>query len=403
MKKYKTPSQPYAERASQCIAHGALTNSKRAESFVKGVYPVHLKRGHGCHVWDYDDKKYVDFICGLGSNLLGYAHEGITQAIQKRALLGSTLSLGTGIEVEVAEKVKEIFPFVEKIRFLKTGSEACSASLRIARAYRPLNNTISEGYHGWHDDFVSMSPPGNGVPKRDWMFSGISDFAGCAMSSMIIEPIVTDASETRIQWLRDLRERCTNSNTVLIFDEVITGFRFPNFCVSSHINVIPDLIVLGKAMGGGMPISVVGGKADIMDSDYFVSSTFAGETLSLAASLKLMNLLQSDRYPLDDLWAKGTQFMNQFNEIWPDGLTLEGYATRSVFKGEELTKALFMQECCKAGILVGPSFFFIFPHIELMDEVLSTFADILKRVRSGNLELEGEMPVKPFAEKVRKS
>lgn len=128
----------YQNRADLCIAQGALTNSKRPETFVKGVYPTHLKRGQGCHVWDMEGKKYADFITGLGSSILGYAHEGVNKAISDRLLLGATLSLGTIEEIEAAEKVKQLFPFVDLVKFLKTGNEATLAALKIARAYKQL-------------------------------------------------------------------------------------------------------------------------------------------------------------------------------------------------------------------------------------------------------------------------
>lgn len=389
-------------RSCQAIAHGALTNSKRPESFVKSIYPTHLKKGQGCYVWDTQGNRYIDFIAGLGSNLLGYAQEEITQAIVRQASLGSTLSLGTDLEVETAEKVKEMFPFVERVRFLKTGSEATTAALIIARTFTKRGIVFTEGYHSWHPEFTFLTPPANGIMHHDFIVKLTSlDHIG-ENAAVIVEPVITDISPRRIAWLKELRKRCTETGTLLIFDEVITGLRFPLLSVAQEYGIIPDLICLGKAMGGGMPLSVVAGKSDVMESDYFVSSTFAGETLSLAASLKTMQLLQN-KFKLDFLWEKGAQFLFRFNEIWRDGLTLEGYPTRSVLKGDELTKALFMQECCKAGILMGPSFFFTFPHIDLMEEVLSLCSDILMRIRLGEVSLQGEMPKKPYAQKARES
>jgi hypothetical protein len=138
----------------------------------------------------------------------------------------------------------------------------------------------------------------------------------------------------------------------------------------------------------------------ILESPYFVSSTFAGETLSLSACVKTLELLQN-KYKIELLWEKGLDFLSKFNALWPEGVALEGYPTRSKFIGDEKNIALFMQECCKAGILVGPSFFLCFPHLEILDEVLSTFKDILTRIRLGEIKLEGEMPKKPYAESVR--
>jgi acetylornithine/succinyldiaminopimelate/putrescine aminotransferase len=219
-------------------------------------------------------------------------------------------------------------------------------------------------------------------------------------AAVINEPIITDTSVHRLEWLKELREQCTWAQTLLIFDEVITGGRYLEHSVSKAHGISPDLICLGKALGGGLPLAIVGGPKAIMERDYFVSSTFAGETLALAAGLQVFKML-AGKYDIKRLWAEGERFQKTFNSFWPEGLTIEGYPTRGVFKGEPLTKALFMQECIKSGILIGPSFFFNFPHMEVADEALSTFMDILLRIRAGNVKLEGEMPVTPFAETVR--
>lgn len=385
-------------RSKEAIAHGALTNSKRPESFIKGVYPTHLSHGLGCRVWDTEGNEYVDFISGLGSNLIGYAHPDISEAIYQQSKQGINLSLGTELEVKCAERIKEFFPFVERVRFLKTGSEACTAATIIARNHAKSWAIASDGYHGWHPEFTSLTKPANGVTEHPWVCK--LGHPEAQMGAIIVEPVVTDISDERRQYLNTLRASCTKNEAVLIFDEVISGFRFPHFSVAQDWAITPDLICLGKALAGGLPLSIVAGKKDIMEGDYFVSSTFAGETLALAACLKMMDLLQN-KFRIDYLWEKGAQFLFRFNEIWRDGVTIEGYPTRGVFKGDDLTKALFMQECCRAGILVGPSFFFTFPHIEIMDEILSVFADILNRIRRGEVALVGEMPRKPYAQKVR--
>lgn len=406
-----TASKPfnwsYYKRAQDSIAQTALTNSKRVECLVKGVYPSHLTKGLGCHVWDTNGKRYIDFICGLGTNLIGYADTEIANTVSERARLGASLSLSTPLELEAAEKVKELFPYVDQVKFLKTGSEACQAALRIARASTKRNAVLVHGYHGWSDEFVFLSPPSIGVPKVFHETTGpLGDFQNGALedvAAVIIEPILTDIKPERIQWLRDLRKKCTESGTLLIFDEIITGFRFPKFSVSEYYGIEPDLICLGKAIANGMPLSVVGGKKHIMSCDeYFVSSTFAGETLSLASGLKTMTLLQT-KYDLQNLWNQGDRFLKRFNELWPSELTIQGYPTRGVFAGNPLTKALFWQEACKAGILFGPSWFFNFKHIDVIDEVLSTCKDIISRLKTHSVTLEGEMPQSPFAQRMRES
>lgn len=372
---------------------------------MKGVYPTHLSHGQGCHVWDMQGQKYIDFICGLGANILGYGDTEVAEAIIDRARKGASLSLGTEVELQAAEKVKELFPFVDQVKFLKTGTEACMAALRIARAKTGKLGVLSHGYHGWSDEYVSLTPPALGVPR---VFEYIGSFQSVDVDledigAVIIEPILTDISKERVDFLHKLRERCTKENVLLIFDEIITGFRFPKFSVASYYGIEPDLICLGKAIGNGMPLSVVGGKYATMGAgEYFVSSTFAGETLSLASALKTMTLLQT-KYDLHQLWEQGMKFLNRFNSLLPGQLAIQGYPSRGVFVGDTLTKALFWQEACRAGVLFGPSWFFNFKHIDCVDEVLSTCQDIAQRLKTGSVKLEGELPTSPFAAKVRQA
>lgn len=400
MRKWKPPTQDYQKRANESIAQGALTNSKRPECLIKGVYPTHLVSGRGCMVTDVEGKEYVDFICGLGSNLLGYAHSEVNAAVSDRLARGATLSLGTPVELELAEKLKELFPFIGKTKFLKTGSDACSAAIRIARAYTGREYVWTEGYHGWHDSFVSVTSPALGVIREQKVFSTFFDDLS-HIAAIIVEPISTDTSEERIGFLRHLRDICTKSGTLLIFDEVITGFRFPKYSVSNYYGIEPDIICLGKGMGNGLPIAAVCGPDQIMNcGEYFVSSTFAGETLSLASALKTIDLLQS-KHSIQDLWDAGERFQRKFNENWPEMLRIEGYPTRGIFVGDAKIKALFWQEACKAGILFGPSFWFIFPHMDQADFVLSTVENIFRKLKAGGVRLEGQAPTTPFAQKTR--
>jgi glutamate-1-semialdehyde 2,1-aminomutase/spore coat polysaccharide biosynthesis protein SpsF len=166
------------------------------------------------------------------------------------------------------------------------------------------------------------------------------------------------------------------------------------------IGVTPDLICLGKAMGNGMPISVVGGSTDIMECDeYFVSSTFAGETLSIVAAQKTIEQLQTPSFDLHHLWNKGEYFVKEFNKLGPVKIT--GYPTRGVFEADLYTKALFWQEACMAGILFGPSWFFNFPHIEHIDKILSVCKDIMTRINTNSVKLIGALPQPPFSQRAR--
>jgi len=262
---------------------------------------------------------------------------------------------------------------------------------------------LSEGYHGHHAQFNSLTAPACGVPI-DWGMLDLKDNWDLIKiaAAVIVEPIITDASPERIAWLHQLREECTKHGALLIFDEVITGFRFPKFSVSNYHGVTPDLICLGKAIANGMPLAAVGGKYAVMNGkEYFVSSSYAGETISLAAAKKTMELLLSNKADLNLLWKKGEAFYDFFNSLYPEKIRLVGYPTRGRFAGDPKTIALFFQETCLAGMLFGPSWFLSFPAAEELDNVRGAIRAIMGRISRGEVELKGDMPTSPFAAKVR--
>lgn len=392
-------------RAQACIAQFYLTNSKRPEALIKGVYPTHVERGQGAFLFDHAGKKYLDFICGLGTNLFGYGSPRITAAVCAQALKGTSHSLATHLEVEAAEKLKELFPFVDCVKWTKTGSAACSAAVRIARAKTGRDWVLSEGYHGTDDLFVSLTPPALGVTPGH-AISSLSTFSReywDQIAAVIIEPFITDTSPERVAWLQQLRADCTKHGVILIFDEIITGFRFPKHSVSAYTGITPDLICLGKAIANGMPLACVGGKYATMNcGEYFISSTYAGETLSLAAAKEVMTALQTT-HDVEWLWANGKRFLDEFNNLWPEKITIEGYPSRGAFKGDLMTRALFFQEACKAGMLFGPSWWLNFPGIDEAQNAMVSIRAIFARLKRGEVKLEGELPTSPFAQKVRET
>jgi hypothetical protein len=226
---------------------------------------------------------------------------------------------------------------------------------------------------------------------------------GCLALILILLRTLQRSSSSPSSYLESLKAECEKHGTVLIFDEIITGFRFPGLTVSKYFGIEPDLILLGKAIGGGLPLSAIGGKKAVMNcGEYFISGTFFGETVSLAACMETINLLKKDgtKYSIDELWKSGQQFLDRFNELSPH-LKIVGYPTRGVFEGSDLVKALFWQEACKAGILFGPSWFFNFPLASETDAVIPICRDIFSRIHLGGVRLEGQMPKKPFAQTVR--
>jgi glutamate-1-semialdehyde 2,1-aminomutase len=390
-------------RAHKSIAQGSLTNSKRVETMVKGVTPTHVTHGQGPFLFGVDGKKYIDFCCANGTQILGYGHPAIKKVVADQLDRGCLYSLGSTLEVECAELLKEQLPFVKSVRFLKTGTEACMAAVKIARAHTGREKILSSGYHGWSDDFVSLSPPAYGVPfrKNIEQFKDMSQIKD-DVAAVIIEPVETDDSPTRRLWIAEVIRKSHANGALVIFDEVITGFRWPEFTFSKNSGLHPDIICLGKAMAGGLPLSAIGIKDKIAENkEWFVSSTHAGELLSLSAFKETVKLLNSQKYRMSELWREGQRFIDEFNALWPGMISIEGYPTRGVLKCTQMTKGLFFQEAHRAGILFGSSWFFGFQHLGLRDQVIATCKDIMQRIKTDSVQMVGELPQSPFAQKVR--
>lgn len=392
------------ERAKRVLAQGSTgTNSKRASAYIQGVYPTHVISARGCKLYCSDQKEYIDFVSGLGTNILGYDNPVVQTAVRAQlAKGGPNYTLPHYLEIEVAELIQEMVPCAERIRFLKTGNEATLAAVRIARAYKEIKDddhsgkwVKSEGYHGHGDLWVSKTPPATGV---DDVFNitifGEEKTLPVHHDVYICEPIETDSSNER---KKQLVERCCG-NHLNIFDEVVTGFRVPKYTVASWWDIQPDLICLGKAIANGYPLSVVAGKKELMDEDYFISSTFSGEAMSLAAAKATLEELK--KKSMDDLYFYANRFCDQFNEICkPIGSNIKGYGTRGQtdFYENENTILLF-QELCKSGVLFGRAFFYNFAHMEseVETQVLSLVQDAVNKIKQGKVKLEGVAPKATF-------
>lgn len=391
------------DRANDCIAQGALTNSKHPHRFIFGQYPTHIKSAHQCFVVDTKDNVYTDYICGLGTNLMGYGNPALEQM---PITCGHSHSLPTVYEVEVAEKLKEAFVFVDKWKFLKTGSEACSAAIKIARAHSGKKLILSEGYHGWSDEFVSLMEPANGVCGSGHI-QKLTEYEGDYedVAAIIIEPVLTVCDDNRRDYLTKLRAHCDRHNIILIFDEVITGFRFPKLSVSAYWNINPDLIIIGKAMANGRALAAVGGKADVMDGDYFVSSTYAGEIQPLIAARIVTDILFFKNYPqydLEKLWENGQAFIDKFNAMLKPFVWLEAYPTRGVWRYmNDQVWASFLENAINCKILLGPSWFYNFDLVSQDYKFFEFAKEFRKKCDNRDWAIKGMMPTSPFSAKAR--
>ncbi len=393
----------WLNRAENCISQGGLTNSKWPESLIKGLYPTHVKGGHGSYLYDCNDIKWADYICGLGSNLFGYGNDYISKEIMKHIFNGANHSLPTKFEVEAAEALKTVMPWVERFKFTKTGTAACDAAIRFARAATGRLMVLSQGYHGVGDEFVSLSPPAKGVHTCNDI--GTLESLGQItkdVAAVIIEPVITDYSRARMDWLKALRDECTKAGALLIFDEVITGMRFKMGSVAAYSGVTPDLICLGKAVGGGLSLAAVGGSSKILDDkQVFISSTYAGETWPLIACAKAVELQRTRKeFSIDYLWDRGQEFMDDFNKL--GGVQMVGYPSRGSFEGDMKERALFCQEMARHKILFHPStWFYNYTHIPINQEVIHTIDLVKERIREKRCKLEYPLPATPFAAKLR--
>lgn len=391
----------WENRSKAVLAQGCTgTNSKRPSQYVRGVYPTHCHMANGPYIWGTDNRRYIDFVGGLGTIILGYNHPKVEEAVNEIRSQGVVSgSLPHPIEVETAELIRSMFPQIEKVRFLKTGSEACSAAVRIARAHTDKSYIKSDGYHGHHDLFTSMSPPAYGVKDDFRVMKAKSRNTYGNMAGHITEPITLSATEKDREKLKEKVLFCRDQKSLVIFDEVITGCRVLQHSVGRMWpEMDPDITVLGKAIANGYPLAIVGGKKRVMDSkEYFISSTFSGEAVSLAACKATLEEIRKKN--MKDLWFYAQRFIDNFNEMCrPINVEIEGYGTRGMMRVTNHHTALFMQEACKAGMLFGKAFFYNFSHMEnnIEDYVFNLIDDIVTRIRSGAAQLEGELPKETF-------
>ena len=386
-------------RSRRNIAQGAITNSKHPDRFVEGV-PSHVKYGSGAYLIDMADQKWLDMICGLGANHFGYGNQKIQKEILRFSFHGGCHSLPTHHEVEAAEKLKELYPFVEKVKWVNDGSSACTAALSIARAYTGRHVVLTEGYHGWHPEHISTvayKPDGNAyrIYELEKDLSNVDE----NVAAVIVEPIQLDDSKERIEFLKKLRLACHANKVVLIFDEVITGLRYPKLGVSNSFGILPDLVLVGKAMGNGEKIAAVCGQSDLMDGDYFCSGTYHGHIFSLIAAKTCMNFAKYDsKFDLKRLNEDSLIFYEKLNAMAKGLFRIEGWGCRGAFKGSYF---LFLQEMVKAKILFGPSVFLNFENIKHIDEILHFSQIALDKIHEGSVKLECQEPTGAFSSKAR--
>lgn len=413
MSRYKK-SEKLLERALLTIPLGSQTFSKSKTQYPLGVSPLFIKRGKGSRVWDVDDNEYVDFINSLAAITLGYCDPDVDTAVRAQLNDGVIFSLPHQLEMQVAEKIVELVPCAEKVRFGKNGSDATAGAIRVARAFANRDHVAVCGYHGWQDWYIGTTPRNRGVPQatRDlshaWTYNDIESLAHLfqeypdKIAAVILEPM--NVTEPLPGFLEEVKELTHKHGALLIFDETVTGFRFDIGGAQKYFGVTPDLATFGKGLANGYPLSVVAGRADVMQlmEEVFFSFTFGGETLSLAAALATMQKLE--REPVTaTLYSQGKKIITNLRaqiekEGAEDFLSVTGNPTWSFFLISDVgtnsqwqIKTLFLQEMFARGILTIGTHNMSFSHTDAdLDQLFKAYDEVIpmlvEGVRSNKLE-----------------
>ena len=295
------------QKACRLIPGGTHTYSKRVTTLLDaGKFPAYAVRAEGAHLYDLDGRCYVDYIAALAPILLGYAHPRVQARIQAQLKDGGLFSLPHPMEVELAELLTRVVPCCEMVRLFKTGAEATSAAVRCARLATGREAIVQCGYHGWHDWWaVTLSRAG--IPKAtadltvNFAFNDFDSFRsvlaqhGDRAAAIVLTPAAYGV-EPAPGFLECVRAEASRRGIVLVFDEIITGFRWSLGGAQGKYGVKPDLACVGKSMANGMPLGALVGARTLMAplKDNWMSSTFASDALAIAASLETIAILRDE-------------------------------------------------------------------------------------------------------------
>jgi glutamate-1-semialdehyde 2,1-aminomutase len=359
------------KKAKELIPCQTQCLSKGPTQFVEGVAPKYLKRGKGCRVWDVDGNKYIDYGMGLGPIILGYCYGAVDRAIEDQLKDATILTQMHPLEVEVAQLLVNVIPCAEMVRYGKNGSDVTSAAVRLARAYTGRDIIACCGYHGWQDWYISITEKNAGIPEavsnltKTFKYNDINSLKKIFkehknnIACVIMEPMSAVFPEN--DFLEKVKELTHSNKAILIYDEIITGFRWSLGGAQEYFNIVPDLATFGKAMANGMPLSALVGKKKIMQKleDVFFSFTFGGEILSLAAAKATINEMR-DKDIISHIHKVGARLTEGCREIIKEyGLEsyirLDGPDFRLIFffddqENGNLHKSLLQQEMIKRGI-----------------------------------------------------
>ena len=402
MNRSLSASRAWLERSRRRIPACAQTFSKSPTSFVQGVAPNFVGRAEGALVWDVDGNRYIDYVMGLGPVILGHADRAVNEAAVRQMEFGITYSLPHPIEVEVAEELCRRIPCAEMVRFGKNGSDVTSAAVRVARAFTRRDKIARCGYHGWQDWYIGSTSRWLGVPEAvraltlafpyddlpalDTLLRNHRHEVAC----VIMEPVTFDSPSAG--YLEGVQELCHRHGALLVFDEIITGFRLHPGGAQALFGVTPDLACFGKALANGFPLSAIVGRAEVMRlfEDVFFSFTFGGEAVSLAACLATVQELDR-RDGIACMGRAGSRLQAQTRRLLSECglagvLDCVGFPQWTTMRcslpdpQEALQlRSLYQQETVKRGILSQGSHMMSVAHDEtILDETLTAYTEVFR-------------------------
>ena len=337
-----TQSETLFSQAQQHIP-GGVNSPVRAFNGVGGT-PVFFQRSEGAYLFDEENKQYIDYVGSWGPMILGHAHPDVIKTVQEKMALGLSFGAPTRIETEMADKVCELVPSMDLVRMVSSGTEATMSAIRLARGYTGRDKIIKfEGcYHGHADSLLVKAGSGAltmGEPTSPGVPSALAEHTitltynnldsvkeafkqiGEQVAAIIVEPVAGNMNCIPPQpgFLEGLRKVCDDHGTVLIFDEVMTGFRVALGGAQAHFNIQPDLTTLGKVIGGGMPVGAFGGKRKIMEhiaplGPVYQAGTLSGNPIAMAAGLKTLELISKPNF-FEDLSQKTLSFTQDLKEV----------------------------------------------------------------------------------------
>ena len=323
MKSFKN-TEALLSREIKVSPLAAQTFSKSYRYFCRGIAPSYMDHGNGCYIYDVDGNEFIDFMCALGPITIGYNDPDVNEAVINQVNKFASGSLQSPLEVELAEKLCEIIPCAEMVRFVKNGGDATTAAIRLARAFTGREMVLMSGYHGMHDWSIGASENNKGVPKavceltKNFVYNDLNDLEEklkkYEVAAVILEPIQSNGPKEG--YLEGVKELAHKYGAILIFDEVVSGFHYALGGAQEMFGVSPDLVAFGKGMANGYPISAVAGRKDLLEQieqGVFISTTFGGDSISMAASLATIKKLEQPGF-YDHITKIGTMIRNGIQE-----------------------------------------------------------------------------------------